>query len=294
MHDYRDAVRSRGRGRRACGHGGGNRGARPRARRARGRQGHVPARQDLRRRADHRGAPAPRAPRSRRSTTWAPTRRCTRPCSCPRAAGGSSLPLPTGRSVRGRGAPRRARCRAGRAGPAAGRGGTRGRGRRRDLGVARPRRSGVRRRLLGGGAASSSRPTVTSPRSGGCCTPTPPPTSARGTRSVSTSPACDDPRLWVLFEEDLLPGYAWVFPLPGGRANVGFGVPRGPGHRRQDAQVEVARPAGARPAAVGVGAGRRGPRRRSGRGRSPPDSSPSASPTPGCCSWATPPPSSIR
>jgi menaquinone-9 beta-reductase len=39
----------------------------------------------------------------------------------------------------------------------------------------------------------------------------------------------DDPRLWVLFEADLLPGYAWVFPLPDGRANVGFGVPRGPG-----------------------------------------------------------------
>jgi geranylgeranyl reductase family protein len=39
----------------------------------------------------------------------------------------------------------------------------------------------------------------------------------------------DDPRLWVMFERDLLPGYAWVFPLPDGRANVGFGVPRGPG-----------------------------------------------------------------
>lgn len=39
----------------------------------------------------------------------------------------------------------------------------------------------------------------------------------------------DDPRLWVLFERDLLPGYAWVFPLPDGRANVGFGVLRGPG-----------------------------------------------------------------
>jgi menaquinone-9 beta-reductase len=39
----------------------------------------------------------------------------------------------------------------------------------------------------------------------------------------------DDPKLWVLFERDLLPGYAWVFPLPGGRANVGFGVLRGPG-----------------------------------------------------------------
>ena len=26
------------------------------------------------------------------------------------------------------------------------------------------------------------------------------------------------------FEPDLLPGYAWSFPLPGGRANVGFGI----------------------------------------------------------------------
>jgi menaquinone-9 beta-reductase len=35
-----------------------------------------------------------------------------------------------------------------------------------------------------------------------------------------------DRRLWVAFERDLLPGYAWVFPLPGDRANVGFGVLR--------------------------------------------------------------------
>ena len=35
-----------------------------------------------------------------------------------------------------------------------------------------------------------------------------------------------DRRLWVLFERDLLPGYAWVFPLPGGRVNVGYGVLR--------------------------------------------------------------------
>jgi len=38
-----------------------------------------------------------------------------------------------------------------------------------------------------------------------------------------------DRRLWVLFERDLLPGYAWVFPLPGGRANVGFGMLRADG-----------------------------------------------------------------
>jgi geranylgeranyl reductase family protein len=38
-----------------------------------------------------------------------------------------------------------------------------------------------------------------------------------------------DRRLWIFFERDLLPGYAWVFPLAGGRANVGFGLPRRPG-----------------------------------------------------------------
>ncbi len=32
--------------------------------------------------------------------------------------------------------------------------------------------------------------------------------------------------LWVWFDDDLLPGYAWSFPLPGGRANVGFGILR--------------------------------------------------------------------
>jgi geranylgeranyl reductase family protein len=31
-------------------------------------------------------------------------------------------------------------------------------------------------------------------------------------------------RLWVWFEGDLLPGYAWSFPLGGGRVNLGFGV----------------------------------------------------------------------
>lgn len=32
--------------------------------------------------------------------------------------------------------------------------------------------------------------------------------------------------LWVIFDRALLPGYAWVFPLAGRRANVGFCVPR--------------------------------------------------------------------
>jgi geranylgeranyl reductase family protein len=36
-------------------------------------------------------------------------------------------------------------------------------------------------------------------------------------------------QLWVWFEPDFLPGYAWSFPLPGNRANVGFGILRRPG-----------------------------------------------------------------
>jgi len=35
--------------------------------------------------------------------------------------------------------------------------------------------------------------------------------------------------LWVWFEPDFLPGYAWSFPLPGGRANIGFGIQRSSG-----------------------------------------------------------------
>jgi flavin-dependent dehydrogenase len=34
-------------------------------------------------------------------------------------------------------------------------------------------------------------------------------------------------RLFVWFEADILPGYAWSFPLPDGRVNIGFGVLRG-------------------------------------------------------------------
>lgn len=40
----------------------------------------------------------------------------------------------------------------------------------------------------------------------------------------NVGPAAD--RLWVWFEPDLVPGYAWSFPLPGGGANVGFGIRR--------------------------------------------------------------------
>ena len=39
-------------------------------------------------------------------------------------------------------------------------------------------------------------------------------------------------KLVVWFEPDLLPGYAWSFPLAGGGANVGFGIIRGEGGKR--------------------------------------------------------------
>ncbi len=45
-------------------------------------------------------------------------------------------------------------------------------------------------------------------------------------------PAARD--LWVWFEPDILPGYAWSFPLPGGGANVGFGIQRGGAVSTQD------------------------------------------------------------
>ena len=43
----------------------------------------------------------------------------------------------------------------------------------------------------------------------------------------------DDDRLWAVFEPDLLPGYAWIFPAPNGGANVGFGCLR-EGRRGRD------------------------------------------------------------
>ncbi len=45
------------------------------------------------------------------------------------------------------------------------------------------------------------------------------------------SPDASD-KLIVWFEPDLLPGYAWSFPLADGRANVGFGIIRAEGGKR--------------------------------------------------------------
>jgi menaquinone-9 beta-reductase len=48
-----------------------------------------------------------------------------------------------------------------------------------------------------------------------------------GFRQYVEVTGADADQLHVWFEPDLLPGYAWSFPLPDGRANVGFGVLRG-------------------------------------------------------------------
>ena len=40
--------------------------------------------------------------------------------------------------------------------------------------------------------------------------------------------------LIVFFEPDFLPGYFWSFPLPGNRANIGFGIQRGGAHSIRD------------------------------------------------------------
>jgi len=47
-------------------------------------------------------------------------------------------------------------------------------------------------------------------------------------------------QLYVWFEEDLLPGYAWSFPLPGDRVNIGFGVLRDGTRRIQSMKQEWA------------------------------------------------------
>ena len=51
-----------------------------------------------------------------------------------------------------------------------------------------------------------------------------------------TGPAAH--RLYVWFEDDLLPGYAWSFPLSDGRVNIGFGVLRDGKRRTKDMKRE--------------------------------------------------------
>jgi geranylgeranyl reductase family protein len=50
-------------------------------------------------------------------------------------------------------------------------------------------------------------------------------------RQYYSGVSADAKDLWVWFDRDLLPGYAWSFPLAGGRANLGWGVPRRHGEK---------------------------------------------------------------
>ena len=101
-----------------------------------------------------------------------------------------------------------------------------------------------------------------------------------------TGPARD--RLIVWFDADFLPGYAWSFPLPDGRANVGFGILRQDGRPTKEMKAvwaDVLRSPARRRRT------RPRPRPRSidtWRGRSRPGSTRPASPTAECCSSATP------
>ena len=45
-------------------------------------------------------------------------------------------------------------------------------------------------------------------------------------------------RLIVWFDEDVLPGYLWSFPLPDGRANIGFGVVRDGNRHGKDMKAQ--------------------------------------------------------
>lgn len=53
-----------------------------------------------------------------------------------------------------------------------------------------------------------------------------------------TGPAAE--RLYVWFEPDMLPGYAWSFPLPDGRVNLGFGVMRDGNHNGKSMNAQWA------------------------------------------------------
>jgi geranylgeranyl reductase family protein len=46
-------------------------------------------------------------------------------------------------------------------------------------------------------------------------------------------------QLWVWFEPDMIPGYAWSFPLPDGSANVGYGVLRHPGSALKGQRIDL-------------------------------------------------------
>ena len=152
-----------------------------------------------------------RRPHARRRT-----RRSTRPCSSSPSGREVDAAAPPRRRVRRRRAPRRARRRARRPRARAG-ASTCARARPSTDVVARRRRRRTRdarrrhrarpraRSIAADGHYSAGAPPAREPDA--------PPTSATWHAFRQYFTGVDDRRLWVLFEEDLLPGYAWVFPL---------------------------------------------------------------------------------
>ena len=270
-----------------------------RARRHGRRQGHLPARQVLRRRPDRRGAAPARGPGAR------PGRRCRRGTRSTdvwvRSPGGRDVrfPLPHGPGLfavvarrreldaalvdlarragatvleghRLVGARQRADQRAARASTSAGGEPHDGR---------RPVRDRGRRHVV----AAATPPRARHARA----------TAASGTRSASTCATCRRPRpatCGCSFEPDLLPGYFWSFPVGDGDANIGFGIVRGGRVTPHDMKRALARPAGPARTSGRCSGPTPSPRRRTGPGPSPPASTTSCWPTAGSCSSATPPP----
>ena len=93
--------------------------------------------------------------------------------------------------------------------------------------------------------------------------------------------------LVVWFEPDLLPGYAWSFPLPGNRANVGFGIQRGARSSGCSRWPSCGPRSSSGPTYAPSWGPTPGPRRHTAPGRSPPASTGRRSPGAARSSWAT-------
>ena len=98
--------------------------------------------------------------------------------------------------------------------------------------------------------------------------------------------AADELIVW--FDADLLPGYAWSFPLPDGRANVGFGVLRDGSRSGKDVRDLWAGVLDRPHVRCRAGTGVRHPRVATSPGRSRRGSIGPRSPTDRCCSPAMP------